>query len=177
MGMTSGLSMAPTLAQGLNNGMGTNPNAVLVVALLFGVLFAVLAVMLFVIWLIYGAIRSVPPQYRFIQPWVVWLMIIPVVGQVVAFLVAIQVPQSFRYYFGATGRPQPGDYGFGVGLTWAICNIAIIIPVLGTLAFIAGLVCLILFLVKITSLKRALMSGSFGMQGFDVLPPPPQQRY
>ena len=118
------------------------------------------AIAIFIIVLISGALKKIPPQYREMEPGMVWLLLIPCVSVVWTFFVAIQVPKSFQNYFESQGRTEFGDCGAKIGLWYAISVIASLLPYVGLVSAMASPVLLIILLVKIMSLKRALLEST-----------------
>ena len=112
-----------------------------------------LGIAVFVLYLLYDALRAIPPEYRSMEPGQVWLMLIPLFNLVWVFFVTQRIPESYQRFFNSRGRYDVGDAGKSLGLWYAICTVCSIIPCLGFFTALAGLVLLILFLVKITGLK------------------------
>jgi hypothetical protein len=83
----------------------------------------------------------------------VWLLLIPCFRLVWNFFVYLQLADSYKAYFASVGRTDVGDCGRGIGLWYAICAACGIIPCVNYLALPAGLVLLIIYLVKATDLK------------------------
>lgn len=152
------------------SGGGNGSGGVLV--LLFGLIVFVvsLAIGIGILWLIFDALSAVPEPYRKMTPGLVFLMLIPLFNLVWVFFVVNRVPASFKLYFEGIGRPQPGDYGQAMGLTAAICMVVSIVPFIGFIAGLVFLVCIILFLVKITALKQQVRAGGGAARGFEVMP-------
>ena len=96
-------------------------------------------------------LRQVSPQNRAMQPDYVWLNLIPVFGYVWMIITVIKVRDSVRAEFERRGWSPQGDFGFGVGLAFAILAI-----VSGLLTFIPMLVCWIIYWVKTSELARQL---------------------
>ncbi len=127
---------------------------------LIGMLIAI-AIAIVILLLLYGCLAKVPAEYREMEPGLVWLMLIPLFNLVWGFFVFTRIPKSYQKYFAAQGRTEFGDCGEQVGLWYAICVVSSFvgsfIPVLGGIialvAGIAGLVLLIIFLVKVLGLK------------------------
>jgi hypothetical protein len=113
------------------------------------------------------ALSRCSPENRKMEPGMVWLTLIPCFGFIWMFFVVINVSQSLKQEFHARRRGEEGDYGQGVGLAYLILSIAGAIPFIGGLFSIAGLVCLILYWVKIYGYsKRLLEMGDAGSPGF-----------
>jgi hypothetical protein len=140
-------------------GPGQRPDEFLKVMLaVYGFVIAVAIAAVFVIravtcWLLWAPLATLPEHCREMQPWQVWLMMIPCFDLVWTFFVSQRVSQSFRNYFAETGRTEFGDCGAQIGLWWSICLACSIIPCVNYIAGPAQLVLLIIFLVKIWGLK------------------------
>jgi hypothetical protein len=148
-----------------NSDSQTNPqNAIF--GLLFSATVIVVAlvisyVILFVIIIIISAaLKEVPSEYRVMEPGQVWLLLIPCFAVIWNFWVFQRVPQSFQKYFASQGRTDLGDCGGQLGLWYAICAVGSVVPCLNYIAAPAGLVLLIIFLVKIVELKKQIHSGA-----------------
>ena len=113
----------------------------------------VFAIMIFIYWLLYSALAAVPQQYREMEPGMVFLMLIPCFNLIWVFFVGARIPRSFQNYFEAHERYDHGDCGAQIGLWWGICTVCQIIPLVNYIAGPAALVLLIVFLVKISSMK------------------------
>jgi hypothetical protein len=126
---------------------------VMVIAVLVGVVVGV-AITILIILLISGALKTVPQEYREMEPGMVWLLLIPVFNLIWNFFVFPRVSKSFEKYFEAQGRTEFGDCGGKIGLWYAICVACCIVPCLNYIAGPASLVLLIIYLVKVLGLKK-----------------------
>lgn len=131
--------------------------AVLLVALVF-----VLAIYALVAWLLYRPYSKLPAEYQQLGPGLVWLFVIPIFNLFWMFVLAIKLPASFKAYFEAAGDDSIGDAGKGIGLACAICFVAgLVIPFVG----LAGLVLLIIFIVKLWGMAGRIQTpGAVAMQ-------------
>ena len=141
-------------------------------------LLVILAIAIVISWLIYSVQVQVPPEHRKIAPGLIWLLIIPFFNVIWNFFVFLQVPDSLKSYFDAQGRTDVGDCGRTLGL-WSAVLLAVgflggFIPLVGCFAsfvWLAGLVLLILFLVKILGLKGQIAMAP-GTGSAPAAPPP-----
>ena len=86
---------------------------------------------------------------RTMTPGLVWLSIIPVFNLVWSFFIVNALAESLHREFerrGITAEPQPAR---SIGMAYAILMALAIIPLLGVLTACAGIVCWILYWVKI----------------------------
>ena len=114
-----------------------------------------------------GCLRAIPPHHRKMKPGAVWCLFIPFFGIVWIFFVYSRLPASFQSYYTALGRTDVGDCGKNLGMWHCICVCCAIIPVLGLLAVLPGLVLLIMFLTRMSKLKaQMLVTGDL-----DIGPP------
>lgn len=96
------------------------------------------------------ALKRCAPENQAMPPDNVWLLLIPLFSIVWQFIVVTNIAKSLAAEFRArdihTDEVEPGK---SIGLAYCILNCCAIIPLLGILAGIAGLICWILYWVKI----------------------------
>jgi hypothetical protein len=126
--------------------------SILVIAMLVGCAVGI-AIQCLILFLLYNAYKAVPPQFQTIEPYQVWLLLIPCFNIIWNFFVYQRIPESYQRCMHALGRQDQGDCGQQLGLWYCICVCCSIIPYLGSIAALASLVLLILFLVKMYQLK------------------------
>ena len=124
---------------------------IIAVAILIGYAIAIV-----IILLLSGCMKRVPPQYRKMEPGMVWLLLIPLFNLVWNFFVYKALSESYQGYFQAQGRAAVGDCGKNLGLAYCICCCGCIIPLVSFLAGPASLVLLILCLVKFIGYKNEI---------------------
>ena len=88
------------------------------------------------------------------EPGMVWLLMIPLFQIVWNFFVLPKTSRSFQRYFAAQGRTEFGDCGEKIGLWCAICFALNLVPCVGLVAWLAAIVLLIMYLVKVVGLKQ-----------------------
>ena len=123
------------------------------VAIMGVVLVISLAIHAVICVLLSGCYTRIPREFRKQEPGMVWLLMIPCFNLVWNFFVYQQLADSYKAYFASVGRTDVGDCGKSLGLWYAICVACCIIPCVNYLALPAGLVLLIIYLVKATDLK------------------------
>ena len=105
------------------------------------------------------ALEQCDPRSRAMEPGQVFLNLIPCFGAIWMFFTVSRVSQSLRREYDDRGIDVPGDYGQQMGISYASLILAWAIPYVGFLFGIAGLVCWILYWVKIAELGRTLREG------------------
>ena len=108
------------------------------------------------IFLLYTDFTRVPPGFRKLEPGLVWLLLIPCFNLVWNFFVFPRVSESFKAYFDSVGDASVGNCGRDLGLGYAACTAASLIPFVGCLTGIASLVLFILYLIKANKLKNRI---------------------
>jgi len=108
--------------------------------------------------LLYMCQSRIPQEHRSLEPGLIFLLLIPLFNVIWNYFVFQRIPDSFRRFFAAHGVTDVGDCGRGVGLWFAICVTASIIPCVNYLAGPAALVLLIIFLIKAFELKARVQS-------------------
>jgi hypothetical protein len=123
-----------------------------------------IAIWILVLYLVFSCFQRIPARHRQMEPWQVWLLLIPLFNLVWIFFVFPKLAKSYQSYFAEQGRTDVGDCGEKIGLWYAICAVASVptscIPVLNFLVSIAALVLLIMFLVKALTLKGQIPPGT-----------------
>jgi hypothetical protein len=104
-----------------------------------------------------NAMNAVRPENRKMPSGQVWLEIIPLFGIVWQFFNVANVSDSLKREFNDRGIPTAeARPAYSIGLTFCILFCCSFIPFLGVLAAIGGLVCWIIFWVKIANYKAEL---------------------
>jgi len=127
----------------------------------FFIMFLVgLAIAVVIAYLIFSCYQRIPARHRQMEPWQVWLMLIPLFNLVWVFFVFPKLGKSYQSYFAEQGRTDVGDCGEKVGLWYAICVVLSCIPCVNYIAGPAALILLIIFLVKVLTLKGQIPEGA-----------------
>lgn len=117
----------------------------------------IIAITIIILVYLYGVLKKIPQQFRKMEPGMVFLLLIPCFSTIWLFFVNIRISESFKAYFDSKNDTSVGDCGKQLGLWAAILSAAGVvlswIPLFGQLFPLASLVLLILFLVKINTLK------------------------
>lgn len=120
-----------------------------------------------------NTLKAIQVQNRTISPGQVWLQLIPLFGVVWQFIVVSRIADSIQKELAADHsfsfeQPQAApvyDSGpkptYSIGLAYCILFCCSIIPLLGTLASLAGLVCWIIYWVKLSEYKSKLQLKSY----------------
>ena len=106
-----------------------------------------------------GFLKALPPEFRLMEPGMVWLMCIPCFNIIWIFFVYPRIARSYQNYFRAQGRYDVGDCGESVGLWYCICVVLSAIPCVGVIASVAALVLMIIYFVKLFGLKGQVRAG------------------
>ena len=131
-------------------------------ALIFGIgaliVLVLIGLSVFVIYLLYSLLKAVPPNYRLMEPALVWLLLIPCFNLVWNFFVFTRISKSYQNYFYDHDRPHIGDCGAGIGIAYSVCTVLASIPCVNYITGIfcgpAMLVLIIIYLVQLHGLKR-----------------------
>lgn len=128
--------------------------------ILLNFLFMILSIIPLIFYLVslQNTLYEVHESNRKLNPGKVWLTLIPLFGLVWQYIVVVRISDSLKAEFEKRNliisemRP-----GIGIGLTYCILISCTIIPVLGILCGIAGLICWIVYWVKINNYKMLLV--------------------
>ena len=116
-----------------------------------------LAILVLVFYLLtmQKALTLAGKEHRRMEPGMVWLMLIPLFGLVWQFFIVNNVSEAVRSWAAAHDK-DVADGGRTLGLTACILACCGIIPLLGILASIAALVCMILWWVKVSNFNSMM---------------------
>jgi hypothetical protein len=128
------------------------------IIILFIMLFGILLLPLILYLLtLQKTLNLVRPENRHMEPGLVWLALIPIFSIIWNFFIVSKVAESLRLEFKQRNiQTQEEKPGYTIGLAYCILFCCTIIPVLGLLTSIAGLVCWIIYWVKISGYKAEL---------------------
>ncbi len=132
---------------------------VLGIAILVFILINVTVHALFLLTL-FKCMKKVKPENQAIAPGLVWLNLIPIFQIGWIFYTVIKIKESLSKEFDSRGLQGDGDFGFTMGLTYAICCCASAIPYLGLLIAIGAIVFWIIYWVKIANYSKQLNENS-----------------
>jgi hypothetical protein len=94
-------------------------------------------------------------EHRNMEPGLVWLSFIPFFGIVWQFFVVKHVSDAVKNWAAANDR-EVGDGGWNIGLAGCILFCCSWIPLLGPLAAIGGLVCHIIWWIKVADFNKMM---------------------
>lgn len=102
--------------------------------------------------------KALPEQHRQLSPGLVWLLMIPLFNIVWNFFVFPKLSRSYQTCFEAAGDTSAGTCNSGLALAYPIlCACTIVpIPCVAPIVGLAGLVVLIVYLVKMFDLKSRI---------------------
>jgi len=104
-----------------------------------------------------AALRLVQPQHRKMRPGQAWYILIPLFGQVYQVLLAGYLSESIRAEMLSRGLPLAEQRPtYKVGLAFGVSQLVSFVPLMGTFASIAALVCWIIHWTKVAEYKRTL---------------------
>jgi divalent metal cation (Fe/Co/Zn/Cd) transporter len=114
-----------------------------------------IAIVIFYILSMQKALDLAGERHRKMNPAMVWLMLIPLFNLVWHFFVVKHVSDSIKSWAAEKGA-KVDDAGYTIGLIACIANCCGIIPGLNILAGPVGLVCFIIWWVKIAGFNKLM---------------------
>jgi hypothetical protein len=116
-----------------------------------------------------NTLKAIQPQNRSMAPGEVWLQLIPLFNLIWMFIVVTRISDSIRKEFHSRaensllGLPDPSLVAemnkrptYDIGIAYCVLNLCGIVPVIGTFAGLAGLICWIIYWVKLAEYKNKL---------------------
>ncbi|HET6576256.1 MAG TPA: hypothetical protein VFG68_21825 [Fimbriiglobus sp.] len=142
-------------------GAGPPPEFWIILAVVVAVVVAIgLVIQIFYLLTLSRALRRCRPRNRQMEPGQVWLNLIPCFNIVWIFITVTRLADSLRDEFDDRRLRGDGDFGRSLGITYNVLNLLGAIPYLGAIFSIAGLVCFIIYWVKIAGYSRQLFEDS-----------------
>ncbi|MCW3072675.1 MAG: hypothetical protein JWO44_2565 [Bacteroidetes bacterium] len=119
-------------------------------------IFLITPLILFLITL-QNTFTEISSENRQMPPGQVWLLLIPLFGLIWQFIVVNRLADSLKAEFTKRNiRIEEDRPGSTIGIAYCILNCCSIIPYLGPLAGLAGLICWIIYWTKINGYKKEL---------------------
>lgn len=112
--------------------------------------------LIFYILTLQKALNKCAPENRAMQPGMVWLLLVPLVNIVWSFFVVLNMAKSLGAEFQKRGIAEEPEPGKKLGLIMCVLFCCGIIPLLGALCSLGGLVCWIMYWLKIAGFSKKL---------------------
>jgi hypothetical protein len=126
------------------------------IIILFLIIILLLPLIFFLIT-IQNTFNAVSPENRKMDGGLVWLTLIPLFGMVWQFIIVNRLADSLKLEFAKRNMPiNEARPGINIGLAYCILFCCSIIPIVNIVTSIAGLVCWIMYWVKINEYKSKL---------------------
>jgi len=114
-----------------------------------------------------NTLKAVSVQNRKMEPGMVWLALIPIFNLVWNFIVVDRISKSIQAEYAMREQPVEAKPTYAIGMAWCILTLCGFIPVLGSFAGLASLVCFIIYWVKTSEFKRAIQQLPSGVPAED----------
>ena len=112
--------------------------------------------MVFYLLTLQKALSRCAPERRTLLPGQVWLLLIPFFNLVWNFFVVSRVASTLANEFRARKLPVESEPGKAIGLAYSILFASCVVPILGFVAVVAGVVCWVIYWVKIAEFSARL---------------------
>ncbi len=103
-----------------------------------------------------NALKKVKENNRTINPGEVWLLWVPLFNIVWQFILVSKVASSLHNEFESRNIKEDLEPGKAIGITFCVLGLISIIPIIGFLISIAGLICFIIYWVEISGYSAKL---------------------
>lgn len=121
-------------------------------------LFALLLVRVFFCLSCYKTLKKVPADFRLAPTWLCWLFLLPVIGYLFEWMMLpFIIPKSIQQY--KANDPAvlaKAKSLFGIGLAYVLVSIALAIPLINFLGFIAAFILWIIYWMKVVDIRKSL---------------------
>jgi hypothetical protein len=140
--------------------LGRSGDEQVVMFAVFGVALVVgLIISIFYLMTMSKALSLCSPRNRTMEPGMVWLNLIPLLNFVWMFITVSRVSESLKNEFYDRRLPEDPDYGKGLGITFNVLNLLGVIPCIGPVFSLIGLICFIIYWVKIAGFNSKLQAA------------------
>lgn len=150
----------------------------IVFVLVFLIVFLAIAILFLLTQ--YNTLKAIQPQNRAMSPGEVWLQLIPLFNLVWQFIVVQRISESIsRELSSNTFSFEESQYNqiyqqenrptYQIGMAMCILNVLGLVPLLGALARLAGIICWIIYWVQLSGYKNQIIS-----KNYSVIPPSTQ---
>lgn len=141
-----------------------------------GAILLFVAGLIYIHYLLYTIARAIPAPHRKLEPWTVWLLLIPFFKLVWNFMVFQGISDGYKSYFESRGQTHADDYGRSLGITYSITDAAFhamsmagsIFPPLGCMVFLPFIL-KIACIVQLWSLKNRLEADAQSQLPVEVI--------
>lgn len=122
-------------------------------------LFALIPAIFFLVTL-QKTLHAISIENRLMQPGQVWLLLIPIFNIVWIFITVNRIADSIKNECSRLSIPATESRPtYGIGLVMCILWICGFIPVVGMIASLAGLICWIIYWVKVNEYKNLIIAN------------------
>lgn len=118
-----------------------------------------------------NTLKAIQPQNRTMNPGEVWLTLIPFFGLIWIFIVVNRIADSLNRELNSSTfsfeqnnnnyQQSQSKPTYSIGLAYCVLFACSIIPVLGSLAGLGGLICWIIYWVKLSELKSKVEANRY----------------
>lgn len=122
-----------------------------IIAIIFLISVTTLAPLAFFCLTLQKCLNRCAPQCRTMSPGQAWLLLIPIFNLVWQFIVVSRIASSLANEFRLRSMIKEPEPAKSLGLAFCLLFVCGIVPFLGVLAGIAGMICWILYWVKIAN--------------------------
>ena len=119
-----------------------------------------LTVQIFYLLTLSRCYSRISPRHRRMEPGQVWLNLIPIFGVIWIFFTTIRLADSLSNEYRERRLRGDGDFGRSLGITYPILFLASALPCIGGFVALGGMVCWIMYWVKIAGYSRQLLEDN-----------------
>lgn len=112
------------------------------------------------------AMSTLPEEQRVVPPGLIWLSLIPCLGNVWVIVYAFLLTNGYKQTFRQQGSTDQGDCGLGLAIAWAVLTAFMFVPCVNYIAAIPFLVVWALYLRKASTMQKALQLGGGDMSNY-----------
>lgn len=136
--------------------------SIIIIVVLFVLILVAAAIVLTILYLmtLQNTLKAVSEENQKMKPGAVWMILIPGFGLYWQFMVIKGLSESLKAEYQKRNLPEDtSNFGNSIGITSCILNCCSVVPYIGALPALVGIVFWIIYWSKIAGYKRTLLSS------------------
>lgn len=144
------------------DGFGSREVTILLVLACFVLIPQVISIFVY-----HRVLGALPSERRLISAQSTFLLLIPFFSTVYEFYVVLRLSRSLQDYFAIVEEPKMGGCGRILGISFCLCNAGALIPAVGMVLGVLGLLLWIVYMMTILELRKVVLQSleRYGSQG------------
>src|SRR6056297_120920 len=157
--------------------MNSDPDAIgiALALLIYGFAFLIgIGISALISYFLYRAAAALPENQRLVSPGMAFLLMIPLFNLIWVFIYTSNLSKSYQNVF-SQQMDGTDDCGEKLGMWWGICGLLSFVPCVNFFSGIAGLIVMIMYLIKVSECRSRFMQFGMAWNDFYGTPTSPSK--